>query len=91
KDNGTVEVSCSLLHDKVLISVSDDGLGIEEEHLNRLFERFYRVDDHRSREQGGSGLGLSIVKHLIEAHGENINVRSELGQGTTFEFTLAKA
>ena len=77
--------------EKYTISFADNGIGVEEEHLPRLFERFYRVDKGRSREQGGTGLGLAIVKHIIEAHGERINVRSELGVGTTFAFTLKKA
>ena len=68
--------------------MSDDGIGVSKEHLPRLFERFYRVDATRSRKKGGSGLGLSIVKHIIEAHGENISVESEVGKGTTFSFTL---
>ncbi len=75
----------------ILIEVTDDGIGIDTKHLPRLFERFYRVDKHRSREQGGSGLGLSIVKHIIEAHKQTINVRSSKGVGTTFGFTLGKA
>jgi two-component system phosphate regulon sensor histidine kinase PhoR len=66
----------------------DTGEGIEKHHLPRLFERFYRVDPTRSRKKGGSGLGLSIVKHIIEAHNENIYVESEIGRGTTFSFTL---
>ena len=91
KESGAVNVNCSTLNNKLVVAVEDDGLGIDEQHLNRLFERFYRVDDHRSRDEGGSGLGLSIVKHLIEAHGETISVRSQKGKGTSFEFTLAKA
>ncbi len=75
----------------VLIEVSDNGIGIEEKHLKHLFDRFYRVDKSRSRTMGGSGLGLAIVKHILEAHNQTINVRSTLGQGSTFGFTLAKA
>ena len=73
---------------KILIRVMDTGEGIEKHHLPRLFERFNRVDPTRSRKKGGSGLGLSIVKHIIEAHNENIYVESEIGRGTTFSFTL---
>ena len=65
-------------------------IGIEEEHLPRLFERFYRVDKSRARNEGGTGLGLAIVKHLVEAHGQTIDVRSTVGQGSTFSFTLKK-
>jgi len=75
--------------DKVLIEIGDDGIGIDEEHLPRLFERFYRTDDARTREIGGTGLGLAICKHIIEAHGETIHVRSKVNVGTTFGFTLA--
>jgi two-component system phosphate regulon sensor histidine kinase PhoR len=72
----------------IAISVSDNGPGIEPEHLPRIFERFYRVDKARSREVGGTGLGLAIAKHIIEAHGSRIHVSSELGKGTTFSFDL---
>lgn len=75
----------------ILIEISDNGIGISEEHLKHLFDRFYRVDTSRSRTQGGSGLGLSIVKHIIEAHNQTINVRSTEGEGSTFGFTLKKA
>ena len=75
--------------DKILIEVSDDGIGIAEEHIPRLFERFYRTDDARSREIGGTGLGLAICKHIIEAHNETLHVRSTLNVGTTIGFTLA--
>ena len=76
---------------KFIIKVSDNGEGVKQEHLSRLFERFYRVDQSRSREQGGSGLGLAIVKHLIEAHNETILVKSTYGEGSEFSFTLEKA
>jgi two-component system phosphate regulon sensor histidine kinase PhoR len=75
----------------VLTEISDDGMGIAQEHLSRLFERFYRVDKARSREKGGTGLGLSIVKHILEAHGQAVNVRSTVGIGTTFSFALKLA
>ena len=76
---------------QVLVEVADDGLGIDEKHLPRLFERFYRVDKSRARNIGGSGLGLAIVKHIVEAHDQTINVRSSSGKGSTFSFTLEKA
>ena len=76
---------------KFIIKVSDNGEGVKQEHLSRLFERFYRVDQSRYREQGGSGLGLSIVKHIIEAHHETILVKSTYKEGSEFSFTLEKA
>jgi len=91
KIGGQTKVSFYRLDQYILIEVTDNGLGIEEIHLKHLFDRFYRVDKGRSREQGGSGLGLSIVKHIIEAHSQTINVRSTPGSGTTFGFTLQKA
>lgn len=90
KTGGRTQASFFDLGDNLLVEISDDGIGIEEQHLSRLFERFYRVDKSRSREQGGTGLGLSIVKHIIEAHGQGITVRSKAGEGTTFSFTLKK-
>lgn len=89
--DGATTVSIDPLRkDKILIKVSDSGEGIEAKHLPRIFERFYRVDQSRSREQGGSGLGLAIVKHIIEAHDEAIFVESEFKKGATFSFTLEK-
>jgi two-component system phosphate regulon sensor histidine kinase PhoR len=90
KQGGSTAVSLFELHDQVLIEVTDDGLGIGEKHLPRLFERFFRIDSHRSRGIGGSGLGLAIVKHIIEAHEQTINVRSTEGLGSTFGFTLQR-
>lgn len=89
KNNGTVEASFYNVDGKnVLIEISDDGAGISEEHLPRIFERFYRTDLARSRKVGGSGLGLSICKHIIEAHHQTIHVRSKIDVGTTFGFSL---
>ncbi|MFT3908998.1 MAG: ATP-binding protein [Ferruginibacter sp.] len=89
KNNGTVEASFYNVDGKnVLIEISDDGAGISEEHLPRIFERFYRTDLARSRKVGGSGLGLSICKHIIEAHKQAIHVRSKIDVGTTFGFSL---
>jgi len=92
KKKGTTEVSVQdLIQNKLLVRVTDNGEGIEEDHLPRLFERFYRVDKTGNRKVGGSGLGLSIVKHIIEAHEEKIYVESENGVGSEFSFTLEKA
>jgi len=89
--DGTVEASIYKTDEKnVLIEISDDGIGIAEEHLPRIFERFYRTDYGRSRNIGGTGLGLAICKHIIEAHGQIIHARSTPGVGTTFGFTLSK-
>ncbi len=85
---GRVEISCRLADGDAIIAVSDNGVGIAAEHLSRIFERFYRVDKERSREAGGTGLGLAIVKHIIEAHGSTVDVKSEVGKGTTFSFRL---
>jgi two-component system phosphate regulon sensor histidine kinase PhoR len=74
---------------KLLIEISDDGIGVAEEHLPRLFERFYRTDDARSRDIGGTGLGLAICKHIMEAHNETMQIRSKQNVGTTVGFTLA--
>ncbi|OZV70566.1 sensor histidine kinase [Winogradskyella aurantia] len=91
REKGTTEVSIeNLIKNKAIIRVTDNGEGIDEKDLPRLFERFYRVDKSGSRKEGGSGLGLSIVKHIIEAHEEKIYVESELGVGSEFSFTLEK-
>jgi two-component system phosphate regulon sensor histidine kinase PhoR len=88
--DGKTVVSVKSQKGKILIEVIDDGPGIENIHLSRLFERFYRVEKSRSRNKGGSGIGLAIVKHIIEAHQENISVKSEVDKGTTFSFCLPK-
>ncbi len=88
KEGGKTEVNFSLYNDEVITEITDNGIGITEVHLPRVFERFYRVDKGRSREQGGTGLGLAIVKHIIEAHQKTISVKSNSEEGTTFTFTL---
>jgi two-component system phosphate regulon sensor histidine kinase PhoR len=91
REKGTTEVSIeNLIKNKAIIRVTDNGEGISKQNILRLFERFYRVDKSGSRKEGGSGLGLSIVKHIIEAHEEKIYVESELGVGSEFSFTLEK-
>lgn len=92
KQHGTIEGSIYKMDGKkILIEISDNGYGISEDHLPRIFERFYRTDMARARIAGGSGLGLSIVKHIIEAHGETIHVRSKIDVGSTFGFMLPAA
>ncbi len=92
RKKGTTEISIeNLIKNKVILRVTDNGEGIEKKHIPRLFERFYRVDKSGSRKEGGSGLGLSIVKHIIEAHKEKIYVESEFNVGSEFSFTLEKA
>ncbi len=89
--DGYITAGCYLMDGKsVYIEISDNGIGIGEEHLPRLFERFYRADKSRNRDIGGTGLGLAIVKHIIEAHGHSINVRSKIGIGSSFGFTLSR-
>ena len=91
REKGTTEISIeNLIRNKVIVRVTDNGEGIEKENIPRLFERFYRVDKSRARKEGGSGLGLSIVKHIIEAHNEKIYVESEYDVGSEFSFTLEK-
>jgi len=91
KQDGQTTINQHFLNDTVLIEVSDDGIGIDEKHIKHLFDRFYRVDPSRSRMIGGSGLGLSIVKHIIEVHDQTINVSSKLEEGSSFSFTLEKS
>lgn len=91
KENGTTEaVIEDLVKGKIIVRIKDNGEGIEKQHIPRLFERFFRVDKSGARSVGGSGLGLSIVKHIIEAHDEKIYVESEFGKGSEFSFTLEK-
>ena len=88
-EGGYVEIAARGYSDgEVEIAVSDDGIGIPDEHINRLTERFYRVDKSRSRNRGGTGLGLSIVKHILGAHDRELQVESALGEGSTFSFTM---
>jgi two-component system, OmpR family, phosphate regulon sensor histidine kinase PhoR len=88
--NGSTKVAFYDLDNYILVEVSDNGIGIAEKHHNHLFDRFYRVDKSRSRDVGGTGLGLAIVKHIVESHGQTITVRSDIGKGATFGFTLEK-
>ena len=90
RNGGRTKVSFYDMDENYLVEISDNGIGIEEQHIPRLFERFYRVDKHRSRVEGGTGLGLAIVKHIIEAHEQTVNVRSSPKIGSTFSFTLKK-
>ena len=91
KENGTTEITIEdRVDDKIIVRIRDNGEGIEKQNIPRLFERFFRVDKSGARSEGGSGLGLSIVKHIIEAHGEKIYVESEFGIGSEFSFTLEK-
>jgi two-component system phosphate regulon sensor histidine kinase PhoR len=91
KDGGELCVSIVQIDDTYNIQFKDNGPGIEPQHLSRLFERFYRVEKSRNRNEGGSGLGLAIVKHIIETHGQQIQVNSNVGVGTTFTFSLQKS
>jgi two-component system phosphate regulon sensor histidine kinase PhoR len=89
--SATIEVRARCSDGKLIVEVEDDGPGIDQRHLPRLFERFYRVDAGRSRSVGGTGLGLSIVKHLVEAMGGTVQVESRIGDGTTFIVSLPTA
>ena len=92
KDYGTTEIVIqSLNEDKIIVRVTDNGVGFKKENYTRIFERFFRVDRSGSRSAGGSGLGLAIVKHIIDAHDEKIYVESEFGVGSEFSFTLEKS
>ncbi len=91
KDKGTTEISIeNITKNKIIVRITDNGEGIESQHISRLFERFYRVDKSGARSEGGSGLGLAIVKHIIEKHNEKIYVESKFGIGSEFSFTLEK-
>ena len=89
KRGGVTKISCHQTKEKCTVYVKDNGIGIAEKNIDRLFERFYRVDKSRSRDQGGTGLGLAIVKHIIEAHKENVYVKSTIKKGTEFSFSLS--
>ncbi len=88
--DGEIVVRFLSIGEAIMVEVEDNGIGIKEEHFSRLFERFYRVDKSRARHEGGTGLGLAIAKHIVEAHGHTISIRSTLGRGSTFFFTLSK-
>jgi two-component system phosphate regulon sensor histidine kinase PhoR len=91
KENGFTKIRFYDIDEQILVEVADDGPGIDEKHLPRLFERFYRVDKSRARNEGGTGLGLAIVKHIVEAHGQTVKARSTVDVGSTFSFTLPRA
>jgi two-component system phosphate regulon sensor histidine kinase PhoR len=91
REGGTTEVSIeNLIKNKIIVRITDNGEGIQKQHIPRLFERFFRVDKSGARSEGGSGLGLAIVKHIIEGHNEKIYVESQFGVGSEFSFTLEK-
>ena len=90
KRGGVTKISCHQNKEKCTVFIKDNGIGIAEKNIDRLFERFFRVDKSRSREQGGTGLGLAIVKHIIEAHKENVYVKSTIKRGTEFSFSISR-
>ena len=90
KTGGHTFVDFHDMEENVLVEIADDGIGISDKDLPRIFERFFRADKSRSREMGGTGLGLSIVKHIIEAHNQTLNVQSKINKGSSFTFTLKK-
>ncbi len=91
KESGYTKIRLSDTGEKIIVEVADNGIGISKDSLSRVFERFYRADKSRSRDSGGSGLGLSICKHIMESHGENIHVMSTEGAGSVFSFALKKS
>jgi two-component system phosphate regulon sensor histidine kinase PhoR len=91
RKNGKTTITFIDIGEQILIEVTDNGIGIAEKDLSRIFERFYRTDKSRSRDLGGTGLGLSIAKHIMEAHNQTIQVRSKIGEGSTFTLSLNKA
>ena len=91
KKGGITKISCHQSPGDCRVIIKDNGIGVSEKNIPRLFERFYRVDKSRSREQGGTGLGLAIVKHIVDAHGQTINVQSAIGKGTEFVFSIERA
>ena len=86
--NTTISLIGQMKDKKIIISVQDEGIGIEKKHHTRLFERFYRIDSSRSRNDGGTGLGLSIVKHIVNAHKGEISLESEIGKGSIFTIKI---
>lgn len=89
--DGETKISFLDMGENILVEITDNGMGVERKNIPRLCERFYRTNEGRSRDQNGTGLGLSIVKHIIDAHDQSLNIRSNLGEGTTITFTLKKA
>ena len=90
-EDGITKVSFYDMEDVILVEISDNGVGIKEEDMKHVFDRFYRTDLSRSQKVKGTGLGLSIVKHILEAHNQKITVRSTFGKGSTFGFTIQKS